>query len=465
MSDLIVISNRVPPPESGEGNQGGLAVGLLNALKSGNGLWMGWGGEIVEEGEPEPPAAEYSFGGVDFATYPLSRDDYDSYYTGFSNEVLWPLFHYRVDKMAYDRRKRSGYFRVNRMFAERISKRITKQARVWVHDYHLIALGTYLRKLAPDVPIGFFLHTPFPPWQVLRVLPDYEELLEAFTGYDLIGMQTDGDRDNLVQALRHGLGAEMEGDRVRYGDRCVDIRTFPISIDVEEVAALAASGRESLPSRRLSRSLLERPMIIGVDRLDYSKGIHQRFAAFERTLELYPHHRDKVTYMQIAPPSRVDVDEYVELRADLEGVAGHINGRFSEFDWTPLRYLNRGYSREVIMGFMRQARVGLVTPLRDGMNLVAKEFVASQAEQDPGVLIISHLAGATAELGDGALVCNPNDIDGMAEMIHRALTMPLAERQERWRQMMDTLRGYDIHRWGNDFMHALERLPSANDES
>lgn len=453
--DLIILSNRVPPPDSSQGNQGGLAVGVLNALKKGQGIWVGWSGEVAEEGEPMPRSSNYFFGGVRFETYPLSRHDYDNYYSGFSNEVLWPLFHYRTDKMAYNREKRRSYIKINRLFAQRAAKRITPGASVWVHDYHLLLVASYLRPHAPKAPLGFFLHTPFPPWQVLQALPGYQEFLEALACYDLIGVHTSGDRDNLIGAFVKALGARVEGQRIHHRGRSVKIRAFPISIDVDEVAELARIGSELTPNRRLTESLGEKPLILGVDRLDYTKGIYQRFAAYQIALEKYPKDRCKVVYMQIAPPSRIDVNDYVDLRKGLEALAGHINGRFSEYDWTPLRYLNRGYPRDEVMAFMRMAGVGLVTPLRDGMNLVAKEFVAAQGEDDPGVLVLSQFAGAAEELQDGALICNPYDVEGLAQTLQRALLMPLKERQERWRKMMRTLRKYDIHRWGKDFISTL----------
>lgn len=451
---LIVASNRVPMVHHEGGAQGGLAVGLLAALHKAGGLWLGWNGTVDNEtaGHPEMQHAD----GVSFLTFPLSRKDHREYYVGFSNGMLWPLFHYRLNLLSYDRKDREGYLRVNRLFAHRVKALVEPGTRIWVHDYHLFPLGYSLRNIGVDVPIGFFLHIPFPPWDLLRVLPDYEEFLHFLSHYDLVGLQTRIDLHNFIDCMVQGIGARttnepgllhVAGHRVRAG-------AFPISIDVNSVQHSAVDGARSHRGQRLARSIRARPLIIGVDRLDYSKGLHERFLAFERLLERNKDYQGQVNFIQIAPHSRTDVPEYAEIRETLERATGHINGRFAHYDWTPLRYLNRGYDRRSILGFLRMGRVALITPLRDGMNLVAKEFVAAQDPDDPGVLVLSHLAGASSEL-EGALVCNPYDVDGVADRLEEALRMPLTERRERWERNMAVLRGNDIHHWSRSFLKAL----------
>ncbi len=429
----------------------------MNALQKADGLWVGWNGEIDESDDVAP--SHYEFDSVRFATFPLKQHDYETYYTGFSNEVLWPLFHYRPDKVEYDRQNLAGYLRVNELFADKLLPLIEDDSRIWVHDYQLIALGHFLREKDVNLPLGYFLHIPFPPWDVLRIIPEYEQLLRYLSAYDLIGLQTDIDLKNFLDCMQQGLGATLHDDNViELNGHRFKAGAYPISIDVDEALRMAKEGEDSVTGQRLKKSLSGRPLVIGVDRLDYSKGVYKRFQAYERMLENAENLRGKVTFMQISPPSRTDVHEYAELRTTLERVAGHVNGRFAEYDWIPLRYLNRGYARESVMGFLRMSRVGFLTPLRDGMNLVAKEFVAAQNPEDPGVLIVSHLAGASREL-DGALVCNPYDVDGVADMLERALTMSLEERKDRWQRMYDILRRNDIHNWSRTFMETLVSVP------
>lgn len=453
-NELIVVSNRVPSPKSSGGSQGGLAVGVMNALQQNEGLWVGWSGDISEDRDAQ--LQHYTFDSVRFATFPLTEQDHQTFYIGFSNEVLWPLFHYRTDKVEYDRDNLEGYLRVSQRYARHVASLAEPDSRIWVHDYQLIPLGYFLRQAGIEAPIGHFLHTPFPPWDVLRILPDYENLLRYFSAYDVIGFQTGCDLRNFKDCMRHGFDAVFHEDgTIEAEGRRIRAEAFPISIDVDSARDMAIRGVESNTGKRLASSLQGRTLVMGVDRLDYSKGLYKRFQAFERLLEKAEHQHGHVVFTQISPPSRTDVQEYVELRTTLERVAGHVNGRFADYDWTPLRYLNRGYSRESILGFLRLSRVGFLTPLRDGMNLVAKEFVAAQDPEDPGVLVLSHLAGASWELQGGALVCNPYDSEGVADMLEQALIMPLEERKARWRRMMDVLESRDIHYWCRAFLGAL----------
>ncbi|MFC3294225.1 trehalose-6-phosphate synthase [Modicisalibacter luteus] len=439
---------------SSGGSQGGLAVGVMNALQKNKGLWVGWSGEIDQDTDAQ--LIHYTFDSVRFATFPLTEHGHQAFYIGFSNEVLWPLFHYRTEKVVYDRTNQKEYLHVNQRYARHVATLVEPHSRIWVHDYQLIPLGHFLRQAGIDAPIGYFLHTPFPPWDVLRILPDYENLLRYFSAYDVIGFQTKCDLRNFEDCIRHGLDATFyEDGTIEAEGRCFRAEAYPISIDLDTAQEMARQGVESNTGKRMANSLLDRAIIMGVDRLDYSKGIYKRFQAFERLLEKAEHQHGHVVFVQISPPSRTDVPEYAELRTSLERLAGHVNGRFSDYDWTPLRYLNRGYSRESILGFLRLSRVGFLTPLRDGMNLVAKEFVAAQDPEDPGVLVLSHLAGASWELQEGALVCNPYDAEGVADMLDQALVMPLEERKARWQQMIEVLRKNDIHYWCQKFLDSL----------
>ncbi|MBV9521488.1 MAG: alpha,alpha-trehalose-phosphate synthase (UDP-forming) [Alphaproteobacteria bacterium] len=453
---LVVASNRLAPVERGKASTGGLAVAVQSALDQSGGIWFGWSGQVVEDAVAEPHIV--SAGALTYATVDLSRQDYEEYYNGYANRVLWPLFHFRSDFVEFRRRDLEGYLRVNRNFAAHLAPLLIPSDLVWVHDYHFIPLGRELRRLGMTQPIGFFLHTPFPPVELLRILPNHRDIMRALCEYDVVGFQTTGDLDGFRDYLLREFGASDLGEgRLRGFDRVIRAEVFPIGIDVDTVAELAAVAAESRQIRRLHESLGERALIIGVDRLDYSKGLLARFEAFERLVERFPETRGQVTFMQIAPPSRSEVPEYLEIRRGLEAAAGHINGRFAEFDWTPLRYLNKSFNQRTLTGFFGASRIGLVTPLRDGMNLVAKEFVASQDPSDPGVLILSCFAGAASELGE-ALIVNPFDRMEMTEAMHRGLAMPLDERQERWRAMMKTLRRNDITAWRQNFVDALSQV-------
>ena len=450
---LVIVSNRVGPIGHDKPSQGGLAVAVRAALERAGGLWFGFSGSVSERPSEVPKLV--SDGPITAATLDLSRRDYDEYYIGYANRVLWPLFHYRPSLIGYSRRNLAGYVRVNRAFARALAPMLLPEDLVWVHDYHLIPFGAALRELACRQPIGFFLHTPFPAAELMRLLPNHRDLVAALCAYDLVGFQTaadlEGFRDYL---LRQAGGEDLGGGMLRAFGRTVRAAVFPIGIDVAAVAAQASEAEKSRQMRRLNDSIRDRALIIGVDRIDYSKGLPARFAAYSHLLEHVPQARGRTVLMQIAPPSRTDVPEYREIRRTLEAAAGNINGRFAEFDWTPLRYLNKTFNHRILTGFYRAARIGLVTPFRDGMNLVAKEYVAAQRPEDPGMLVLSCFAGAVRELGE-AIVVNPYDVEAMAEAIWQGLEMPVGERRERWLAMMGTLQKNDINAWRERFIAAL----------
>jgi len=462
MSRLVVVSNRVADPRQSAAT-GGLAVGVRGALEKGGGIWFGWNGEITAE-EPFGPRV-YTRHGVTYATFGLHAEPFEAYYNGFCNNTLWPLFHYRVGFLEYDRVQFEAYMAINEFFARHLVPLLQRHDLIWVHDFHLIPLGTRLRQAGVDQLTGFFLHTPFPSFEVLRALPVYEQLVHDLCAYDVVGFQTERDLRAFCEAVSQpGIGAEVRApSSVSYRGRSISLKVFPIGVDVASCADLASRHGGSHQLRRIATSLQERLLLIGVDRLDYSKGLLKRFQAYERLLDLHPENHRNVVFMQVAPPTRSGVRVYTEIRNDLERAAGHINGKFAEVDWVPLRYLNRTLDRGTLMAMFRLARIGLVTPLRDGMNLVAKEYVAAQDSADPGVLVLSTMAGAAEELEDAVLV-NPHDIDAVAEGIHRGLCMPLEERQTRHASMMRVLSRNDIAAWRARFVAELraasERAPS-----
>jgi trehalose 6-phosphate synthase len=392
----------------------------------------------------------------------LRREQFHRYYNGFSNDALWPLFHYMPSKFRFRPEEREAYEEVNRQFAQKLLPLLETDDCIWVHDYHLIPLGCRLRELGVRAPIGFFLHIPFPYIETLRVLPTFAELVRDLTSYDVVGFQTHSDLRSFFSAVTHVFGEHSVVDEchVRIGCRVVRCDVFPIGVDVDAIQDEAVASRGTEVVQRMIDSLLGRKLVIGVDRLDYSKGLVERFSAYEQFLETFPDNCGRLTYLQIAPLSRKDVQSYGEIRRSLEQAAGRTNGRFADTDWTPIRYLNRNFPHNVIMGFLRSAHVGLVTPLRDGMNLVAKEYLAAQDPEDPGVLVLSNLAGAACQLS-AALQINPYDPRALGHALQTALTMPLGERRERHAQLLITLRERSIDVWVDQFAGALRSAPQA----
>ncbi len=457
MGRLVVVSNRVALPEEGTARAGGLAVALQEALQQNGGLWFGWSGRITAHSSDTPRIIEA--GPVTFATLDLSRKDHAEYYNGYANRTLWPVFHYRIDLADFTRENYQGYLRVNTLFAEKLRPLLRDGDDIWVHDYHLIPLGQELRRLDLRQRMGFFLHTPFPAMEVLVVLPSANRIVHSLTAYDVVGFQTTSDLRAFHDHVTLESGGEvLSNGLVRAFGRTLKAEVFPIGIDVQPMVDAAEASYRLPSTRRLRRNFSEYRLMIGVDRLDYSKGLPERFKAFERFLEKYAGWRGKVCLIQIAPSSRPDVPEYMQIRQQLEAEAGHINGRFAEFDWTPLHYLNSSYQRQTLAGFYRFSNLGVVTPLRDGMNLVAKEYVAAQNGDDPGVLVLSRFAGAAREL-TSALQVNPYDLEGVADTLARALDMPVEERRDRWRDLMQAVRSGSLDRWRDSFLTALREAP------
>lgn len=456
MKRLVAVSNRVADLHA-SAQSGGLAVGVGDALRAHGGLWFGWDGKIVKQGTRVPPTVTTE-GPVTTVTLPMTVKDAEEFYDGFSNRVLWPVFHYRLDLAEFKSKYLKGYKRVNSKFADALSPLLKPDDTIWIHDYHLIPLAAELRKRGHKQKIGFFLHIPFPPPEVLAAAPEHEWLVNTLLSYDLVGFQTGGDRDNFVSYLREERGAEImqDGTISAIGKR-VSAGVFPIGIDVDSFRKMAFSSEADAQIEKLRRRTTAQVHIIGVDRLDYSKGLPDRMKAFKRLLELYPENQKAVTLMQIAPPTREEVEAYADIRLELETLSGAINGEYADFDWTPVRYIHRVIQRRTLAALFRGSEVGFVTPLRDGMNLVAKEYVAAQDEKDPGVLVLSQFAGA-AEQMEEALIVNPYDTDEMARALHSAIKMPLSERKERHSALMGRIRESDAKNWHQRFLSALVQV-------
>jgi len=455
---LVVVSNRVGDPR--RPTAGGLAVALGDALAKSGGLWFGWSGKVIEGGAPgESEVHEQRSGAVRLVTVDLSREDYDSYYLGYSNQALWPVFLYRLDLADFASGYFSGYRRVNRMFARKLAPLLRDDDVIWIHDYHLIPLGAELRELGCRQRIGFYLHIPLPPPPILAAIPGHEWLMRSFFSYDLVGLQTRSDTDHFARFVIEEAHAQRLGEH-RYGafGRTVEARHFPIGIDVAEFQRLAQSAESRETEATLREQYGHRRVLIGIDRLDYAKGLPQRLRAFRELLANYPENRNSATLIQIAAPTREAVNAYDDLARELDSLSGEINGNYAELDWLPIRYLHRTWARKRLPALYRVAQVALVTPLRDGMNLVAKEYVAMQDEADPGVLVLSRFAGAAEQMREAVLV-NPYDIPSTAQAIQQALSMSLPERRERHQALLAGIRAHDVHEWRRDFLRALAEAP------
>ncbi len=450
MARVFIISNRVATPQAGL-HAGGLEVVLKATLKNYPCVWLGWSGEI----KAHPKTRTMHQKGNSYIVSDLTEEDFDEYYNGFANRVLWPILHYRLDLAEFSRRDLSGFLRVNEHFADELAKVLKPDDVVWVHDYHLIPLAKALRERNLHNRIGFFLHIPMPPPEIITAMPNHEHVIPSLCHYDLVGFQTDNDAANFARYLANELGMPSHiSRRLGTGDRVMRIGTFPVGVETRGFARLARRAIKSELVRKVMNSV-PGALMIGVDRLDYSKGITLRLEAYERFLAANPAWHGKITYLQITPKSRSQIKEYAEMADTVNAMAGRINGTYSDASWSPMRYVNRPYSRTALSGLYRGARVALVTPLRDGMNLVAKEYVAAQDAADPGVLILSRFAGAAAEFKEGALLVNPYDPDAVAVAIARAMAMPQAERKSRHAALYAALLRNDVSEWGNKFLSAL----------
>ncbi len=450
---LVVVSNRLADPRKPAA--GGLAVALAEVLDNTGGLWFGWSGKVLEPDVAPGPLHTTRVGPVTLATLDLSQADYDAYYLGYSNGVLWPVFHYRLDLADFDPACIDGYRRVNQRFASELAPLLRADDIVWIHDYHLIPLASELRALGCHQRIGFFLHIPLPPPPILAAIPGHDWLMRSLCACDVVGFQSQEDLHHFCEYIHREAGAQdlLDG-RWRVFNRTVRPGAFPIGIDVDEFQALTRGPEAVEMFNRMRHDYARRKLLVGVDRLDYSKGLPHRLLAFRELLRKYPDTRKVATLVQIVSPSREDVDAYTKILRQLESLCGSINGNFGELDWMPVRYMHRTVARARLPGLYRASRVALVTPLRDGMNLVAKEYIAAQDPDDPGVLVLSRFAGAADQLKE-ALLVNPYDPGTTAEAIHAALEMPLDERRARHQALLANCRAHDVHWWCESFLGAL----------
>lgn len=449
MARLICVSNRIP---LGPEPSGGLVVALADVLAETGGIWIGAGAERPDM--PSECLQEIPGGPFRRLAFDLTEVEWQGYYNGHSNSVLWPILHSRADLMEIAAGELESYKAVNRRIARLMMSQIRPDDLIWVHDFHLIPLASELRALGARNRIGFFLHTPFPGSFDTEALPNSAETCEWLMDYDLVGLQSRRDVRKFRSSLAAVLEAEQAGPEImRHGDKTVRVLALPISIDVAEFQTIARDEPDRLPK------LIVRPdreLMIGVDRLDYSKGIPQRFRAFDAFLRKHEDWHRRVSLLQISPPTREGLKAYDAIRDETETLAGRINGAYSDLAWVPIRYIHRSLRRETLAGLYRVAQVGLVTPLMDGMNLVAKEFVSSRTDEQ-GVLVLSTFTGAARELVDAVLI-NPYDREQTSDALHEALTMPPAERQRRMARLRGTVQVNNIFRWAGKIISELLRF-------
>jgi trehalose 6-phosphate synthase len=450
--EFVVVANRLPvDSDTGGGwkrSPGGLVTALHPVVRRKGGAWVGW------TGGPGAPPAPFDFDGMHLHPVGLSGDEIDRYYEGQSNAAIWPLFHDAVEQPLYHRAWRQAYETVNRRFADATAALADHGATVWVHDYQLMLVPAMLRAQRPDLRIGFFLHIPFPPVELFMQLPGRADVLHGLLGADLVGFQRPLAAQNFLHLGQRLLGLDPKEDRVEYDGRTVSARAFPISIDVDEIEQLAADPAVQTHSRRLREELGEhRRLLLGVDRLDYTKGIEQRLNAYHELLADGAVSADEVVLVQVATPSRLRVAQYQQVRDRVELEVGRINGEFGEVGRAPVHYLFQSRGREELVAMYLAADVMLVTPLRDGMNLVAKEYVAARIDEQ-GALVLSEFTGAAAEL-DAAFLVNPHDIDDLKRGVCAALQAPAQDRATRMRQLRRTVRAHTVDQWAQQFLDAL----------
>lgn len=477
---LITVSNRLPVEIKTRGgtprlsrSAGGLATALDSIWRYSHGLWIGWGG--AAESEAANLLLQRASRGRSYTFKPvaLSREEISKFYSGFANEIIWPLFHDMPSRCNFDPEYWEVYQRVNRRFAQAAAEAANSHDLIWAHDYHLMLMARYLREANSPSRAGFFLHIPFPAPDIFEKLPWRKAILRALLHYDLLGFQTDRDRCNFLSCLERILpeaevSREGEQNSVHMEGRTAMTGTFPISIAFEEFANHAASREVELAAEQFRHELGNKFLVLGVDRMDYTKGIPERLKAFRILLRRFPELRHRVTLLQVVVPSREEIPNYKDLRREVELLVSQINGEFTESGWVPIHYMHRSLTRKQLVTYYRAADIALVTSLKDGMNLVAKEFCAAQVDEN-GVVVISEFTGAAAELQHGALVVNPNDLAAVAEAIHRACVMPVEEKRARMRLLRDVVRTHNVQLWAESFLRAAlnpvtERVSSVREE-
>jgi trehalose 6-phosphate synthase len=455
---VILVSNRVADPDPDRPIQGGLAAALFQAVKTSGAAWIGTRCQATLSDRPEPLATVATIGAGTLGRVDIPVELYRAFYRGFANSALWPALHSRPDLVRTNDEDYAAYCEVNRRMALALKRFVKTDCRIWVHDYHFLTLAQELRELGVGCPIGFFLHTPFPKRVDFTGVPHHGELVAAMLHYDLLGFQTDDDQANFADYAERELRLPVDaaGFVAKSNTR---LGSFPIGIDVQSFAENSIRAAAQPETARLRASLNGGALAIGVDRIDYSKGLENRLRALDQLFQAHPGLKRQLSVLQIALLSRSEIRTYGRLRADIAALVSDINGRHGEVDWVPIRYLNKGFGQSALAGWYRTARIGLVTPLHDGMNLVAKEYVAAQNPLNPGVLILSQFAGAARQL-DAALLINPNDPDAMVRAVCRALAMDLAERRERFEAMMAVLERDDVQAWYHSFLATLTAVPA-----
>jgi len=462
---LFVVSNRLPVHIDGQGDQltlnpssGGLVTALKAVLRDQKVVWVGWPG--AERSEMVESLLVDAAASLPYTLEPvfLSPEEVNGFYCGFSNEVVWPLFHDLQSRCNFDPGYWQTYQEVNRKFALAVSRLVTAEDFVWVHDYHLMLVAEYLRKMGVNSTLGFFQHIPFPPAEIFEKLPWRSQILRSLLEFDVVGFQTLRDRRNFNAAIRtlvSGVEIRRTGERFSLqlkGHRCASGH-FPISIDFAGFAADADTAEVAQQAEQIKGELRGVQIVLGVDRLDYTKGVPERLRAFDFMLRKYPDLRHRITMVQVVVPSREDIPNYQGLKTEIEGMVSRINGEFAQPGWVPIHYLHRHLSRLELLAYYRSADIALVTPLKDGMNLVAKEFCACQVE-NRGVLILSEFAGAASDLSSSVLLVNPYDVDAVADAIHEAFCMDAVERQRRMVHLRQIISRNDVYRWADSFLRA-----------
>ncbi|MAW94870.1 MULTISPECIES: bifunctional alpha,alpha-trehalose-phosphate synthase (UDP-forming)/trehalose-phosphatase [unclassified Leeuwenhoekiella] len=476
MSKTIIISNRLPLQLKIENQKieatpsvGGLATGMKSVHRDGNGVWIGWTG-LTEEEIPADLVDDVVEATIKEQCVPVSlnQDDIDGFYYGFSNRTIWPLFHYFIEYAEFEKESWQSYKRVNEKYAEVVLDNIEEGDTVWVHDYQLMLLPALIKKERPDVQIGFFLHIPFPSYEVFRILPWREEILKGLLGSDLIGFHTYDYQRHFLSSVSRILRHEVSFNEITLKDRMVTVNSFPMGIDYKKFSDAAAkhdsAKNQSELQRRLDMHIDSTPdakMILSIDRLDYSKGIANRIRAYEYFLEKYPQFKEKVRLVMLAVPSRSNVPQYQLLKKEVDELVGRINGKFATVSWTPIWYFYRSMPFENLIDLYTTCEVALLTPIRDGMNLVAKEYVATRSH-GTGVLILSEMAGAAQEMSE-AVIINPNNFEEIADALKQAIEMPEAEQVKRNKFLQKRLKRYNVEKWAEDFMHALYETTHKSD--
>ncbi|MFY0687384.1 MAG: bifunctional alpha,alpha-trehalose-phosphate synthase (UDP-forming)/trehalose-phosphatase [Cyclobacteriaceae bacterium] len=466
MSKTIIVSNRLPikiKEEKGKlvynASEGGLATGLGSIFKDGDNVWVGWPGLAVSKTSQKKDIVK-NLHKEHMKPVFLSTAEIEDFYEGFSNETLWPNFHYFNQYSVYNEELWQAYKKVNKKFAKEVSEIVKDGDTIWVHDYQLLLLPEMLREKHPNVSIGFFLHIPFPSYESFRLLPWRRELLNGMLGSDFLGFHTYDDMRHFLSSVSRLAGMGNRNGQITVKNRVVMVDALPMGIDYEKYEKSASSADTLAREVRYRTSIGQVKLMLSIDRLDYSKGIPQRLMAFEQFLEDYPEFREKVSFLMIVVPSRDTVPKYKQLKEEIDLMAGRINSKYARLNWTPVHYFYRSFPLPALSAFYRMSHVALVTPMRDGMNLVCKEYIASKLDKK-GVLILSEMAGASKELSE-AIIINPNDLSQQVEAMHDALIMPEEEQMAHMEVMQDSLKRYNIHQWVKIFMERLEFVKKSN---